>query len=148
LTSSQPLRIHFWRYRENTRNYPGYHLTADADGCAHLSTVLSAHEAARRPMSTSLALAPLTPEVLSVPGNSRGNATVVALASLDLVTDPSYPDERFIVSDNGSTCRLELSRDQAGCVLEGVADILRGKGDYCIGGDGDHVVWFWWFHAR
>ena len=148
MTSPHPHRIFLWRYRENTRNYPGYHLTADRKGCAHLSDVLTTHEGTRRPMTNSVTLAPVTPEILSVPGNSRGDATAVALASLTLLTDPSYPDEWFKISDNGSACSLELSRAQAGCVLEGVTDILRDKGDYCVGGDGDHVIWFWWFRER
>jgi hypothetical protein len=31
------------------------------------------------------------------------------------------------------------------CIVRGVEDIVQGRGDYCIGGDDQHVLWFWWY---
>jgi hypothetical protein len=140
-----PSRIYLWRYRENRRNYPGYHLTADACGCDDLGSVLTKHENATHVRRTRLALSPVTPSILAVPANTRGDSTVVTFSSLELVTDPNSPRDHFRFTETHPHCQLDLSTAQAGCVLEGVRDIQHGKGDYCVGGAGDHVIWFWWF---
>lgn len=145
MVTATPSRIYLWRYRENRRNYPGYHLTADARGCDDLVSVLTRHENATRVQRTRLALGPVTPSILAVPANTRGNSTVVTFSSLELITDPNSSPDHFRFAETHLHCQLELSTAQAGHVLEGVHDIQHGKGDYCVGGDGDQVIWFWCF---
>ena len=138
-------RVFLWRYRENRRNYPGYHLTADPAGTERLLAVLRRHEHASRAIESSVGLSAVTPPVLAVPGNTRGDASVVSLATLQMVTDPAFNQGHFEFRESHPVCRLALSRQQAAAVAGGVEDIQRGKGDYCIGGEGDEVLWFWWF---
>lgn len=145
LSSAGAPRIYLWRYRENRRNYPGYHLTADVTGCELLINALSRHENTKAERQSLIPLSPVTPGILAVPANRRGDPTVVSFGALLLSTQPGWAAERFELSESYPQCRLELSSAQAGCMLEGVRDIQRGKGDYCVGGEGDHVVWFWWY---
>jgi hypothetical protein len=145
-TKSQAL-IFLWRYRENRRNYPGYHLTANREGCDQLLEILGAHEKAKQAIQTIVSLSSVTPQILSVPDNTRGDAACVSLAAWELITQPEFPPEYFQFQESYPICRLQLSQNQAGCIAEGVKDIQAGKGDYCIGGEGDQVLWFWWFEG-
>ena len=137
--------IHLWRYRENKRNYPGYHLTADQDGCKVLENELLKLENTSNTSSINIELSPVTQKILDVPNNKAGNPTVVSLKELHLKVDPSYSEGFFEFSESHPKCFLNLSKEQAGCILKGVKDIFSGEGDYCIGGDDDHVLWFWWY---
>lgn len=137
--------IFLWHYCENRRNYPGYHLTANLEGCKQLLDVLERHEITTQVLTTDLSLSAVTPKILSVPANTRGNASCVGLATWELMTRPDFSPEHFAFQESHAVCRLELSRQQAGCIANGVRDIQIGKGDYCIGGKGNNVLWFWWF---
>ena len=137
--------IFLWHYCENKRNYPGYHLTADLEGCKQLIDVLGRHERTTQVLRTDVSLSAVTPKILSVPANTRGDASCVGLATWELITHPDFPPEYFVFQESDAVCRLELSRQQAGCIASGVRDIQVGKGDYCIGGKGASVLWFWWF---
>ena len=136
--------IYLWRYKENKRNYPGYHLTADTVGCdllIHLAEELEKSESA---ITHEIELSPVNEKILAVPNNTRGNKTVVSFKFWNLVCIPTVKKAHFVYDDLYPTCTLELSPQQAGCIAEGVRDIKNGRGDYCIGGKNDHLLWFWW----
>jgi hypothetical protein len=134
------MNAHIWRYKDNTRNYPGYHLTADAEGCASLLAWL------RSPKSRSeFRLQPVTPEVLSVPNNQGGLAAYVGCTSLKLHVRSNIGRGHFVFSEVSGRLGLDCSQQQVECIIKGVEDIQRGEGDYCIGGDGQQVLWFWWY---
>ena len=40
--------------------------------------------------------------------------------------------------------RTELSPVQVESMAAGVEDIRALRGDYAIGDDGEHQLWFWW----
>ena len=44
--------------------------------------------------------------------------------------------------------RTELSTVQVESLMAGVEDIRAGRGDYAIGDDDEHQLWFWWQNAR
>jgi len=137
-----------WKYRENRRNYPGYHLTADLAGCEILRTTFQSLAHATTRLETSIALSPITPAVLSVPNNRAGNATVVCFEKWSLASGPEFEDPYFIFGESGTQCRLVLSRALCARVCEGIEDIGRGRGDYSVGAGGQQVLWFWWHPSR
>ena len=137
-------RVFLWRYRENRRNYPGYHLTADAAGCDFLLASLRRLAAAERARRIELPLAPVGPEILAVPNNRRGNSTVKRFTRLELVTEPDFERAHLRFTEQHPKCVMNLSAAQAECVAGGVQDVAAGKGDYCIGEVRDQELWFWW----
>lgn len=137
--------IFLWHYLENRRNFPGYHLTANLEGCKQLLDLLERHQETTESLTTGLSLSAVTPKILSAPANTRGDASCVGLATWEFMTRQDFSPEYFVFRESHSVCRLELSRQQAGCIATGVKDIQIGKGDYCIGGKGNNVLWFWWF---
>jgi hypothetical protein len=136
------MNTHIWRYRDNQRNYPGYHLSADADGCAALLAWLSSPK--ERPV---FQLQPVTLEVLDVPNNQ--GAAHVGCRLFKLHVRPDVARGHFLVSEASDQVSLECSQQQVECMIKGVEDIQRGEGDYCIGAEDQHVLWFWWYpHQR
>lgn len=134
------MNTHIWRYRDNRRNYPGYHLSADADGCAALLAWLRSTKP--RP---ELRLQPVPPEVLSVPNNRDGAAAHVGCASFQLHVRPDAAHDHFLFSEVSGHLTLECSPQQVEHIIEGVEGIQRGEGDSCMGGEDQNVLWFWWY---
>lgn len=133
------MKICIWRYWDNTRNYPGYHLSADAEGCRDLRERLSQIR-----NSAVFSLAPPDAGVLSVPNNQGGRARYFAGRKLQVQTTSSLLPDTFRWEEQDTTLILTCSREQIAQLLAGVADIERGKGDYSIGDENDHALWFWW----
>lgn len=51
----------------------------------------------------------------------------------------------FVFPEVSARLSLECSQQQLECIIGGVKDVVRSRGDYCIGGEGQHVLWFWWY---
>ena len=135
--------IHLWRYKDNRRNYPGYHLTANAAGCDQFAIALQTAIQNNRESTIRLHLHPVTNAILDVPNNT--NAQHVALSTLEIIVDQQSVLPIFNFTESHPTVRLRMNRGQAECILKGLDDIKHDKGDYCIGADGDNVIWFWWY---
>jgi len=73
--------------------------------------------------------------------------TSVALL-LKLHVRPDVGRGHFLFSEVSGRLSLECSQQQVECIIKGVEDIKRGDGDYCIGGDDQQVLWFWWYSEQ
>jgi hypothetical protein len=138
-------KVSLWRYRERARNYPGFHLSADRLGCDQLLTLLSSLMKARTPRIGNVALDPVTPAMLAIPNNR--DAAISAYRHWALVVDPGFPPERLHFTVTNDRVQTELSVVQAESVADGVRDIRERRGDYAIGDEEDHQLWFWWQDA-
>jgi len=135
--------ISLWRYTENERNYPGWHLNADPDGCHSLQALLEAL-AADGGGSRTVTLTDPTPSQLGVPNNQSGRAAWVAPAKLRVVFSAT-PSEWSFTADLDPAV-LTVGSDWLAPLLGGIAGIPKGRGDCSIGGhnDGNLPLWFWW----
>jgi len=134
-------RISLWRYTENERNYPGWHLNADAEGCNSLRALLEALAADGDGSRTVVLTAP-TKIQAGVPNNRSGRAAWVAPAKLQIAYSPTSSDWAF--PPDLEPAVLTMGSDWVALLLEGIAGIPKGRGDYSIGGDGSLPLWFWW----
>lgn len=82
-----------WRYLDNTKNYPGWHFSADRLGCNSVIELLALMETAELPMRRTVQLRPPSADVLGVPNNRR--ARWKAAGALDLGVDPSANPESW-----------------------------------------------------
>ena len=139
-TEPEPI-IALWRYLENERNYPGYHLTADSSGSQLLRDQISSM-LNRQTASVEIALAPPTQPVLEVPNNRRGQARCVFFSILRL--QRSQRENEFKITENAGACQLLASLDFLAQIRAGVENISHGHGDYSIGAEREQL-WFWWF---
>lgn len=136
-----PGRVCLWRYRARARNYPGFHLSADPDGCTQLLALLRNLAKARTPQIGTIVLDRVTPADLSIPNNGDD---VASYTRWELVVDPGFDPEHLRFSVINDRVRTELSTVQVESVAAGVQDICEGRGDYGIGDDDDHMLTFWW----
>ena len=131
-----------WRYRERTRNYPGYHLSADTQGCDQLLKLLGDLAKVREPRLATVTLDAVTADVLAVPNNR--DADVSTYGHWDLIADPRFPPERLHFTVLNDRVRSELSAVQIESLAAGVLDMRERRGDYAIGDEDEHLLWFWW----
>lgn len=131
--------ICLWRYLDNTGNYHGYHLSADAPGCRLLQDKLASIRG-----KVSIPLDEPCKAVLSVPNNQGGRARWIAGVTLHVETSPDFPREHFDFREQGEKIVLACSTHMIGKILSGVEDMGKGEGDYAISGAGNCSLWFWW----
>jgi hypothetical protein len=134
--------VSLWRYTENLRNYPGWHLTADAVGCASVVTLLDALESDNSAVSRTIALVPPTPAVLAVP-NNRSSAVI---APEKLRMSFSLAPSQWSFTESAAPAELTFGSNWLPQLRRAIAGISRGEGDYSIGesGGGNLPLWFWW----
>lgn len=135
-------RVCLWRYRERARNYPGFHLSADPPGCDQLLALLGSLAKARTPQTGNVALDPVTPAVLAIPNNR--DAAVSTYRHWVLVVDPNFAPERLHFTITNDRIQTELSTVQVESMADGVRDMRERRGDYAIGDEEGHELWFWW----
>lgn len=135
--------VSLWRYRDNARNFPGWQLTADAEGCASLLTLLDALHTEGAGASRTLQLSAPGPAQLAVPNNR--DARWVAPQTMRLILDEDSGAWQWQPDGERQVLRLGVSA-LAGLRL-GVLDIAAGQGDYSLG-HGMEALWFWWWNAQ
>ena len=137
-------RISLWRYTEPLHHHPGWHLHADAPGCASLLSLMEAL-ATDGAGGRTLTLAPPSPGLLAVPNNRGSRVRWVAPETLRIRL-LAAPDEWSFPAD------LDPALLSFGCawltrLRAGIADIPGGRGGYAIGIDHDRtcseLLWFW-----
>ena len=129
-----------WRYTENQRNFPGWHLTADPAGCASLIALLDAFAADGTPSSRTLTVTAPTQAALAVPNNR--SAAPVAPAKLRISLSPAATEWSFPQSINPA--ELSVGADWLPVLRQAIAGIPQGKGDYSIGPSDSGSLWLWW----
>ncbi|MES2671506.1 MAG: hypothetical protein V4673_13970 [Pseudomonadota bacterium] len=131
--------IALWRYKE--RNYDGWHLTADANGCESLAALIEAMMVDGPGASRSIMIERPTRAVRSVPRSPEWAITVPAAWQLSVGADIS--DWRF--PETSEYAELCIGADWLPLLADSVRSIGRGIGDYSIGDtDGGNLpLWFW-----
>ena len=145
IDSSQPWsqsgRVSLWRYTENTKNYGGWHLNADAAGCRSLAALLRELASGGSPTRSVRLTSPTVAE-LAVPNNRDADW----LAPNKLRVGWSATPSDWCLPPSLDPAELTFGSDWLEPLLTGVAGIAQGKGDYSIGsrGGGSLPLWFWW----
>jgi hypothetical protein len=136
--------ISLWRYTENERNYPGWHMSADARGCASLSTLFQSLAADGDLAARTVVLQPPPKTVLAVPNNRGGRARHKAPAKLCISF--SKDNEQWSFPPTLEPAGLIFGYDWLAPLRDGLDAAAGGQGDYSIGHDryGSLPLWFWW----
>jgi len=134
-------RISLWRYTENQKNYPGWHLNADGEGCASLLELIDALSG-RPGGNCRLRLSSPSPQQLAVPNNRSAAWNAPQLWVIQHDPEPEhwhFASELESATLNAGARWLERLR-------KGVAGIPARQGDYSIGAGRlrESSLWFWW----
>ncbi|WP_395794995.1 hypothetical protein [Aquimonas sp.] len=132
-------RICLWRYTENQRNYPGWHLSADADGCASLLSLLDQLPTATAAYRTLQITAPSAAQ-LRVPNNRAAGWLAPCRLRIEWAAHPAT----WLLPEVLDPAQLSLGADWLAPLRAGIADIAERRGDYAIG-NRDARLWFWWW---
>jgi hypothetical protein len=137
-------RVSLWRYTENQRNFPGWHLTADATGCSSLISLLDAFASDNIAVTRTLEIVAPTAEILAVPNNLSGRAGWVAPARLCFSYSVVSSQWAFPCASDPAV--LTVGSEWLAPLRKGLEGIPSGVGDYSIGNysDGNLRLWFWW----
>lgn len=136
--------VSLWYYTENERNYPGWHLTADAAGCDSLVALIDVLAADGCAASRVVEIRPPSSAQLKVPNNKSGLAAWQAPGKLRIAFSEDPAQWSFPLGLEPAV--LTLGSDWLAPLRDGVSGIARGRGDYSIGlaGNGSSRLWFWW----
>ena len=137
--------ISLWRYTECSRSYSGWHLSADAVGCASLLELLQTLAVSPESAYRTVHVTPPSLSNLKVPNFKSAKWTApikwrISFESNEEATNlwSITPQEDSVYFTLGSARMQELVR--------GVTAISRGDGDYSIGGsESQSRLWFWWW---
>ena len=129
-------QICIWRYTSNTRNYPGYQMTANPAGCDALERAFDDIET-RYPYRT-LKLDRPDEKVLAAPNNRR--ADIVTWTRLRLETSTVG----LVFEENTETLTMGVSSADFANLRKGLSDIRIGEGDWSIEGV-SAPLWVWWY---
>jgi hypothetical protein len=138
--------VYLWCYPDAGKSYAGWHLTADADGCASLLGAFDELASARGEHQSRLQnVIPPTAKILSVPGCPSAARSAKRLR---IVVDRTNV-RRFELGDRDGEVSLQVGIDRLGELRAHVEEIPKGGGDESIVADGkrpprEQRLWFWW----
>lgn len=137
-------KVSLWYYTENERNYPGWHLTADAAGCDSLIALIDALAADGCAASRVVEIRPPSSAQLKVPNNKSGLAAWQAPDKFRIAFSDEPAEWSFPLGLEPAV--LTVGSDWLAPLRDGISGIARGRGDYSIGlaGSGSSRLWFWW----
>jgi hypothetical protein len=133
--------IAIWRYTENTRNYPGWHLTVDAPGAQSASVLVASLHADSPGSSRTVAVRAPSAAELRVPNNRT--AGIVAPEKLRLTSHPDSGHWHF--EEVSGTLAFSFGAAWVEPLRAAIGGIAHGEGDFSIGPPArEQRLWFWW----
>jgi len=130
-------RLFFWRFTENTRNFPGWHFMVDRAASTSIAALLRSMAQSGSPCSRTIVVSLPTAEVLSIPNNR--NSQCVAPERLRIELDLSGGDAWTLVED-GAVVHWRLGAESLRTVAEVFADPAKHV-DSTVGQE--PVLWSW-----
>lgn len=143
-------KVFLWRYRENARNYPGWHCTADRAGSLSLIEFLGALQEASTAVWRTIPLSMPTREIRAVPNNQGGAARWWSPIRWSIAYDPN-PElaDTWTFPPDVDPAVLSIGTNAIPELTGGVTNLMNGLGDYSIRQQNGKPetstqLWFWW----
>ncbi len=128
-----------WRYRQNTRNYPGWNLAADQLGWESLLDLLGRMAASPWACRRSIAVSRPTARILAVPNNPGEGLESPPCLRLE-VPRGSVGDRHWRLEAGPRRVALEVGPSKLDELRAAVGSMPSTGGDYAIGSD-DRTAW-------
>lgn len=131
--------ISLWHYEDFPKNYCGYHLSADQEGCIFLLGLMERFQNAVHPARKRIILNAPTSEMLAVANCPRN---CVPAQSLEFRFHRDTAAAHWSVTEMEREVRIEMGADGLAALERGAKDMISGMGDWSIG-TGRASLWFW-----
>jgi hypothetical protein len=133
--------IYLWRYKDNPKNLPGHHLTADHEGIESVSMLIQMLLQSSTETKRTLRLTAPKDTESAVP-DPRSKKKIESVEKLVLQFE-AQNDSFWSLTGDKNKLMLRAGRTKLLKLREGLKDIEKGRGDYYIGPKGQEL-WFWW----
>lgn len=138
-------QISIWRYTENDRNYPGWHLTVDRQASQTLLHLFDLMDQCDWSTKKSFGTNAPTDNQLSVPNNRQGTARWSTKPTITFTSNTSVTPDYWTTKEKKEELEITFSKDKLEQLRQAIADISNGKGDISIGNCRDeNILTFWW----
>jgi hypothetical protein len=130
-------RLFFWRFTENTRNFPGWHFMVDHAASASIAALLRSMAKSESPCSRTVVVSLPTAEVLSVPNNRHSPCVAPERLRIELATSDA---KSWLLTEDGPVVHWLLGADS----LFDMADVFADPTKYFDSTIGEKpALWSW-----
>lgn len=128
-----------WRYVDNSRNFPGWHVVLDGFARDSLSELLSAFIEDSQSLHRTISVTRPTERALVIPNNRGGHARYLAPSKIRLEFDPNDP-QSWLLESQQDTLVWKIGRKG----VEEFAAALNDPQEYFDRSfGGEPGVWLW-----
>ena len=135
-------RLFFWRFSENTRNFPGWHFMVDRAASASIARLLRSMAKSASTCSRTVVVSLPTTEVLAIPNNSHSQCVAPERLRIELTVSDAAS---WAITEDGAVVHWQLGADSLRAAADVFADPMKYL-DSTIGRD--PVLWSWGILTR
>jgi hypothetical protein len=130
-------RLFFWRFTENTRNFPGWHFMVDNSASDSIAVLLRTMAKSESSCSRTVVVSLPTAEVLSVPNNRLSPCVAPERLRIELATSDA---KSWLLTEDGAVVHWLLGAD----TLRDLADVFSDPMKYFDSTIGENpALWSW-----
>jgi hypothetical protein len=130
-------RLFFWRFTENTRNYPGWHFMVDHAASSSIAALLRSMAQSESPCSRTVVVSLPTTDVLNVPNNRQSRCVAPERLRIELAVSDA---NSWLLTEDGAVVHWHLGADR----LRELADVFADPAKYFDSTIGEGpVLWSW-----
>jgi hypothetical protein len=135
-------RLFVWKFHPENRNYLGWNLTGDNEGCNSLIELLELMQTSSFPSHNTITTQPATINQVKA---TTGSIPFKSISKLNLRFRKGEPQLWYIEEvDNG--IQVTFGEREIELLQTALQRIIKGEGDFALGDSKDeHLVYFWWF---
>jgi hypothetical protein len=135
-------RLFFWRFTENTRNYPGWHFMVDRAASTSIAALLRSMAQSESPCSRTVVVSLPTTDVLGVSNNRQSPCVAPERLRIELAISDA---KSWLLTEDGAVVHWHLGADS----LRMVADVFADPMKYFDSTIGEEpVLWSWGMLAQ
>ena len=133
--------VFFWKYKTDGWLGSEWHFTADRSACEYLIRLFDHMEHSEFTCEPVISLTPVTQKILRIPGYDSPYKNMTELRLMYMPFAPNYYD--WHIADNKTAVEIFFGKAMLAEWRRAVLNIIQGKGDFPIGLNEDHTVFFW-----
>ena len=138
-------QVFIWKYLDNSRNYPGWNLTADKKACKELSHLFDMMSESEWSLCKTVTTSKPMETELAVPNNQNGNAKWLTKTAITFCIKPTQSENYLSITEMSDSVEIDLGRQMLHKLKEAIMSISSGNGDFSISDENQtYILTFWW----